>query len=322
MFPGIEDGKPLSISLDTETHEFLIPQKDVLLASPDGIQAWEKSEAYKDLMGFLMAMNDAVKGKKISGDYPISELIDKLLKILETMESWVEEFPPVDQPQRFGNKAFRDWFGKLKENAKQLIEDSLDEKYKKASEELSVYLIESVGNETRIDYGTGHELSFAAFLCCLYKLGVLKEEDAPALILKVFERYLHLVRNLQLTYRMEPAGSQGVWSLDDHQFIPFIWGSSQLVGHPRIQPKSFVKPDIFEHFAKDYMFLGCIKFINQVKTGPFAEHSNQLWNISGVPKWEKVNSGLVKMYKAEVLAKYVVIQHFMFGSLLTMKPAT
>jgi hypothetical protein len=29
---------------------------------------------------------------------------------------------------------------------------------------------------------------------------------------------------------MEPAGSQGVWSLDDFQFISFIWGSSQLIG--------------------------------------------------------------------------------------------
>lgn len=37
-----------------------------------------------------------------------------------------------------------------------------------------------------------------------------------------------------------------------------------LSGHPRIQPKSFVKPDIYEHFAKDYMFLGCIKYINEV----------------------------------------------------------
>ena len=52
------------------------------------------------------------------------------------------------------------------------------------------------------------------------------------------------------------------------------------------------------------MFLGCIKFIFQVKNGPFAEHSNQLWNISGVQTWSKVNSGLIKMYKAEVNATY------------------
>lgn len=46
----------------------------------------------------------------------------------------------------------------------------------------------------------------------------------------IFGRYLELVRRLQLIYRMEPAGSHGVWSLDDYQFVPFIWGSAQLIG--------------------------------------------------------------------------------------------
>lgn len=41
-------------------------------------------------------------------------------------------------------------------------------------------------------------------------------------------------------------------------------------------------------------------FFFQMKTGPFAEHSNQLWNISAVPSWSKVNQGLIRMYKAEV----------------------
>lgn len=69
------------------------------------------------------------------------------------------------------------------------------------------------------------------------------------------------------------------------------------------------------------MFFGCIKFILQVKSGPFGEHSNQLWNISGVATWSKVNSGLIKMYKAEVLAKYPVMQHVLFGSLLPITEA-
>ena len=43
--------------------------------------------------------------------------------------------------------------------------------------ELAPYFVDSFGNATRIDYGTGHETTFCALLCCLAKLGVLKETD-------------------------------------------------------------------------------------------------------------------------------------------------
>ena len=45
---------------------------------------------------------------------------------------------------------FADWQG-----AESLLHEALEEKYHKAIPELAVYLVEGVGNSTRIDYGTG-----------------------------------------------------------------------------------------------------------------------------------------------------------------------
>lgn len=56
------------------------------------------------------------------------------------------------------------------------------------------------------------------------------------------------------------------------------------------------------------MFLGCIDFIMQVKKGMFHEHSNQLWNISGVQSWNKINEGLIKMYKKEVIFYLFIVK--------------
>ena len=89
--------------------------------------------------------------------------------------------------------------------------------------------------------------------------------------------------------------------------------------HKRIKPKSILQPEILEYFSKDYMYLGCIKYIMDVKNGPFFEHSPILYDISGVPLWSKVNSGMLKMYVAEVLSKYPIMQHFVFGSILAFE---
>ncbi|KAI0225305.1 Serine/threonine-protein phosphatase 2A activator [Lamellibrachia satsuma] len=307
-------------TIDLENHSFVIPQKEIFNLE-DIDRKWQTSEGYKDIIGFLEAMNKGVQKKKMTDDYFISEATEKLIAVLDTADGWIDNLPPVEQPQRFGNKAFRDWFKKLQENCEDLLLTALDEKFHPAVKEISIYLVESVGNATRIDYGTGHEMSFVAFLCCLFKIGVFSQKDSTAVVLKLFSRYLQLMRKLQLVYRMEPAGSHGVWSLDDYCFIPFYWGSSQLIDHPKLTPKSIPSAEICQSFAKDYMFLNAVNFIHKVKTGPFAEHSNQLWNISGVRLWSKVNSGLFKMYKAEVLSKYPVIQHFLFGSLITIQPS-
>jgi len=303
-----------------EDHEYIVPVKGVKL--PEDMRLWEKSEAYFEYLGFILALNEAVNGRTNSlGGTELSEVIQNLLTMLGKLETMVDETPPIQQPQRFGNQAFRTWYQKLKDQAFALIQGVVPPRLYRSIPEIMYYLIEGFGNATRIDYGTGHEISFIMFLCCLFKIGALVESDKPAVPCKVFAKYLEVVRKLQQAYRMEPAGSHGVWSLDDYQFVPFIWGSSQLVSHPRIEPPSFLQEDIVEMYAHEYLFLGCIKYINKVKTGPFAEHSNQLWGISGVANWSKINGGLIKMYKVEVLGKFPVVQHILFGSLLPLKLA-
>ena len=97
---------------------------------------------------------------------------------------------------------------------------------------LQPYLLTSFGSFTRMDYGTGHETSFAIFLLCLTLLRFLepKPDIERDLVLNVFTQYLRLCWRLQDVYKLEPAGSHGVWGLDDSHFLGYIFGSGQLLG--------------------------------------------------------------------------------------------
>jgi len=210
------------------------------------------------------------------------------------------------------------------QSADQLLQDLLCGRgeLEAAVLELKPYLLDSFGNSTRIDYGTGHEMAFVMFLCCLFKVGALEQSDKLAVGLTVFNVYMELVRELQQVYRMEPAGSMGVWNLDDYQFVAFIWGAAQMGDKARLRPKAIPDPEMAQMLARENQFFACLAYIHKVKTGPFHEHSNQLWNISAVPNWPKVFTGLIKMYRAEVLCKFPVIQHSLFGSILSLTKAT
>lgn len=78
------------------------------------------------------------------------------------------------------------------QSALELLQEALPVQFHRAVPEIKEYLTESFGNSTRIDYGTGHEMSFCMFLCCLFKIGAFVAADNLAVVNKVFDRFVHI----------------------------------------------------------------------------------------------------------------------------------
>ena len=274
-------------------------------------------------MSFVFTLSESVRDATMSSVKASTAAEDPaivaLLVVLDEAEALLKSCPPLDTGSRFGNPAFRDYLSKVDDNTSSWHQKlSLDSK--NAHDEISVYLSQSFGNGTRIDYGSGHELNFVLWLLCLRQLSILKDSVFPALALIVFPRYLRLMRDIQSTYYLEPAGSHGVWGLDDYQFLPFLFGASQLVGHKHLRPLSIHNQMMVEECSKDYLYLDQVQWVNASKTVQGLRwHSPMLDDISSAKSWAKVDGGMRRMFLAEVLGKLPVAQHFLFGSLL---PAT
>ena len=98
-----------------------------------------------------------------------------MLSLLRTLSDWVDQIPPSQTSLRYGNPSYRTWSTRLLDQAPQLLADLLPDPLQGAGVELLPYLLDSFGNPTRIDYGTGHETNFVALLYCLARLGVFVE---------------------------------------------------------------------------------------------------------------------------------------------------
>ena len=118
------------------------------------------------------------------------------------------------------------------QNVDQLLSTVLPVELHPAIPYLSPYFMTSFGSFLRMDYGSGHETSFAIFLLCLSLLRFFtsEQDEERQVVLLLFVRYLRLCWRLQDVYSLEPAGSHGVWGLDDYSFLGYIFGSGQLRG--------------------------------------------------------------------------------------------
>lgn len=190
--------------------------------------------------------------------------------------------------------------------------------------ELCAYLSAAFGHPIRLDFGTGHECSFQVFLYCLLKLGCFgSTKDHPpkvrrlkAATLALYGSYLAVCRPLQTVYMLEPAGSHGVWGLDDYHCLPFYFGACQLQTQDENNPKSIHDDSILRREGNKYLYFGCIRYIKSIKRGvPFFESSPMLNDISQLSSWQKVSAGLLRLFEGEVLSKRQVVQHLVFGKI-------
>ncbi|KAL7781935.1 Phosphotyrosyl phosphatase activator [Trichoderma ceciliae] len=329
---------------------FQIPIKRI--HQTDDVRRFLASVAYRDIGLFVLQLNHAICPRQPIGSsspslFPLgskstsTSSIQSLQTLLSRIHKLIDKAPPDPGSQRFGNVSFRKWFQLLNAELDELLDhgllgETLQIGNGHAKDEVASYLLGSFGSPPRLDYGTGHELNFIAFIGCLWKLGHFKDgiqggDIEREIVILIFEPYLDIVRQLITTYTLEPAGSHGVWGLDDHSFIPYIFGSAQLTrpissendpmptdgsvtGAPK--PSDVTNPSFVEDMRQANMYFSAVAFINDVKKGPFWEHSPMLFDISGIRDgWGKINKGMIKMFNVEVLSKFPVIQHFPFGSL-------
>lgn len=182
--------RALSLVDPVQPHAFLKPTKKI--NEGHDVPHFLVSQAYRDIGILVMQLNLAMCPRKLAEpgqvqtwqlDSPTSlpEPVLKLQKLLEMITAIIDEVPPDTGPRRFGNVSFKKWFEILESRINGLLRSQLPKEVLDFGEsssdgvssldELTPYLLGGFGSAQRLDYGTGHELSFLAFLGCIWKLG-------------------------------------------------------------------------------------------------------------------------------------------------------
>ena len=193
----------------SSSHTFKLPSK-CIHEGPD-VSRFLVSLAYRDIGIFTLQLNRAlVPRDNPSSSAPIvfplpspssepsNPSIKSLQHLLVTVEKYIDEAPPDPGPRRFGNVSFRKWHELMEQRVDGLLQEGLLGETLKvggdssAREEVGSYFKGAWGSSQRLDYGTGHELSFLAFLGCLWKLGFFQggEQDGEIerqIVLSVIE---------------------------------------------------------------------------------------------------------------------------------------
>lgn len=194
-------------------HNFTKPSKRI--NESQDVAEFLSSKAYVDLMTFLLQLNRSLFPTKLpdgrvltwelnSEAVEYSAPVRQLQQLLSKLEAILDEAPPDTGPRRFGNISFRRWYEIVESRAASLLEECLSKEILQmpssdpgaptAEVELLAYFLGSWGSPQRLDYGTGHELSFLAFLAGIWKLHGFPENspgvEERAIVLGVIQPWV------------------------------------------------------------------------------------------------------------------------------------
>ena len=129
-----------------------------------------------------------------------------------------------------------------------------------------------------------------------------------------FSKICRSICCLILKYNIEPAGSLGIYAIDDYHFLPFLFGSAQLVGTNYKFDELFMEKNINLIYAEALSF--CVKHKCRIVETPFSRHSRIIYELKD-KKWEEVNEIVHLMVMEKIFQRNVVMQHFKFSSFLS-----
>jgi serine/threonine-protein phosphatase 2A activator len=271
------------------------------------LNIFKNSTCYAKIIDFVIRV--ANQAKLLGLNLPKNDDSVVFSNFFDDLTLGLSQFPPENQlNSRFGNVQFRKWhdWAETVINAHPFFD-----------EESKMYLISSFGDRTRLDYGTGHELNFLVFL-----MGNFESQKITELSLfPVFVKYFQISRKIIDYYNLEPAGSHGVWGLDDYSHLNFLFGAAQLS-----DLKYVLIVQVFDRSSdfkrKGSLFADALNLVIESKKVPLKFCAPVLHGLKNEENFGRVTVGLLQMYKREVLEKRVVVQHLRFGSKILVWPSS
>jgi serine/threonine-protein phosphatase 2A activator len=98
-----------AVKPDWSQNKWVEPEK--LIKEQKDLETFKNSTSYKEYVDFILRLQASIQGKAVSSTAKNAKL-QPYVELLTRLKKLVDEVPPIQQPMRFGNTAFKDWHSK------------------------------------------------------------------------------------------------------------------------------------------------------------------------------------------------------------------